>query len=478
MKNKFYIIAALTLAYSYLFYQHDSGINFLIFNVLLITGLYINKPSCLKSRNCNIAAVGSLISAINLAWLHSDLAIAINLLSLFVLAGFSLNPQASFVVAFANSAYSVFVSVGKKILDHVKIENQTTSKKRSLSLGNFLSYTVPVIIFVIFLSLYTTGNPIFEASISHFLGSSFDMISFGWVFFTVGGFWLIFSFFYQTQLTKLVYFDNNTSDPLSRKRQRKTQSFNPLFLKYEHKAGWISLGLLNLLILLFNLIDAIYLMSGKLPDGLSYSAFVHQGVNTLILSILLAITLVMYFFRGNLNFFKNNQHLKLMAYVWILQNIVLLMATAYKNGIYIAEYGLTYKRIGVYFYLLLALAGLLTTYVKVYTIKTNWYLVRKNAWIFYTAVLVATFFNWSGIVTSYNLNKFQGEKLDTQYLISLPATNLGQLFGALQDASVQLSKADQEKIIDKMKVFIKKHESQDWQSWNFIESSIYQTINQ
>ena len=41
MKNKKYIVAGFTLAYSYLFYYQGAGINFLIFNILLIAGLYM-----------------------------------------------------------------------------------------------------------------------------------------------------------------------------------------------------------------------------------------------------------------------------------------------------------------------------------------------------------------------------------------------------------------------------------------------------
>ena len=257
-------------------------------------------------------------------------------------------------------------------------------------------------------------TPFFEASVDGFFGRGFDLISFGWLFFTLSGFWLVFSFFNPTEITKLVNFDENTPDNLLREKTGKDhqikRDFSLLHLKYEYKTGWLSFGLLNLLILLFNFIDIFYLLSGQLPNDVSYSAFVHQGVNTLILSIVLAITLVMYFFRGNLNFFRNNRKLKIMAYLWILQNILLLGATAYKNGLYIAEYGLTYKRIGVYCYLLLALAGLITTYIKVYQVKTNWFLVRKNAWIFYAVMIIATFFNWARIVTAYNLDKFQGEK--------------------------------------------------------------------
>jgi len=477
MKYKIYIITGLTLAYSYLFYHQNAGLNFLIFNTLLIVGLYFNKPSIRHSLPCNFAAMGSLLSATSIAWHHSGLAVFANILSLLVLAGFSLKPNASLVIALANSLYSLVVSLGEKLLKIPNAEGSKAPAQNGLSLGNFLSYTVPVILFLVFLFLYAAGNPVFHASVDGFLGRSFDMISFGWLFFTLSGFWLMFSFFNQTVVGKLVSFDESTPDQLYRKKGVSIGDFNLLHLKYEHKTGWISFGLLNLLLFLFNFIDVAYLLAGKLPEGVSYSAFVHQGVNTLILSIILAITIVMYFFRGNLNFFKSNHKLKVMAYAWILQNAMLLMTTAYKNGLYITEYGLTYKRIGVYFYLLLALGGLLTTYIKVYQVKTNWFLFRKNAWVCYAVMITATLFNWSGIVTTYNLEKLKQKKTDIAYLVSLPDTNLTQLYEALGNPAYQLNNGEEAMIMDKISGFVQRYESQEWPSWSYSDYHIYQTIN-
>ena len=161
MKNLNYIIIGLTLAYSYLFYQQSAGINFLLFNILLIACLYAIKPSLWGEMRCNIAAAGSLITSLNVAWHASDLAIVANLLSLLALAGFSLHPQSSFVVAFSNSVYSMTVSLGKKLLKIPVLEGKEAPVKNGLSLGHFLSYTVPVIIFLIFFFLYAAGNPVF-----------------------------------------------------------------------------------------------------------------------------------------------------------------------------------------------------------------------------------------------------------------------------------------------------------------------------
>ena len=146
--------------------------------------------------------------------------------------------------------------------------------------------------------------------------------------------------------------------------------------------GGYCLPLLNGLLLFFHISDIFYLITDRLPEGMSYTEYLHQSVNTLILSIVLAIAIVMYFFRGNLNFWQNNRRLKTLTYLWIAQNGVLVLTTAYKNFLYIEGWhGLTHKRIGVYVYLLLTMIGLITTYIKVEKVKSNWYLFRQNAWL-------------------------------------------------------------------------------------------------
>ena len=198
----------------------------------------------------------------------------------------------------------------------------------------------------------------------------------------------------------------------------------------ENLSGIILFVMLNTLLLILNVLDINYfLFNGKLPEGVNHKGFVHDGIGTLITSIVVAICIILFYFRGELNFHKQNKWLKIMALIWILQNAFMIFSTAYRNNLYIDESGISYKKIGVYVYLILALIGLATTFIKVVKLKTNWYLFRVNAAVYYYFIVFTCFFNWDIIITDFNINKHTVEhkKLEKYLLLDLSYKNLPQL---------------------------------------------------
>ncbi|HEX7755399.1 MAG TPA: DUF4153 domain-containing protein, partial [Niabella sp.] len=85
---------------------------------------------------------------------------------------------------------------------------------------------------------------------------------------------------------------------------------------------------------------------------------------------------------------------------------------------YIGSYGLTFKRVGVYLFLLLSATGLIYTTLKIRNQNTNIYLVNRMAWATYGTLIIGAAVNWSWIVTRYNLS--HASALDKSYIYSLP----------------------------------------------------------
>jgi Leucine-rich repeat (LRR) protein len=152
-------------------------------------------------------------------------------------------------------------------------------------------------------------------------------------------------------------------------------------------------------------------------------------VGILITSIILAITIILYYFRGRLNYKEGANHLKSLAILWIIQNAFMIFSTAYRTNMYVEEFGLSYKKIGVFVYLLLTFIGLITTFYKLRKSKSNWYLVRTNSWIWYALLILSPLLNWDVIITNFNLSKSFHEKkaLEKYYLADLSFKNLPQL---------------------------------------------------
>src|SRR5690606_34186702 len=102
--------------------------------------------------------------------------------------------------------------------------------------------------------------------------------------------------------------------------------------------------------------------------------------------------------------------------LWLILNGFLIISAVVQNTIYINALGLTYKRLGVYLFLILCAIGLYYSYRKIHFQKTNFYLVDKMSWTIFYSLIVCSFFNWGNIITKYNLTK---EEVDFSYLLHL-----------------------------------------------------------
>ncbi len=454
-----------SLLSSFLFYGQGAGLNFLLYSLVFITisfGLY---PVLRQSVSGWFIALGYLLTAMSIMWHHSWLAILLYLFSFIALAGFCAYPRTSLGIALPNGLYSAGLSFWRR-----EWLNRKEKPQGSLTPARVMSWAVPVAITVLFLMLYIGGNPAFAALLTQ---TEIEVISLGRIIFTLVSAYLLLAIFYPTGIKALIQLDQRTPNLLLRRRQAKKQrSFNTIGLKHEYRSGWLLFILLNGLLLLFNAVDTYHLWTGKLPQGVTYSEYVHQGVNALIVSIVLAIGIVMYFFRGNLNFYYRSRQLKLVAYAWVAQNVFLVLATAYKNSLYIDAYGFTQKRLGVYVYLLMTLVGLFFTYVKVRQIKTNAFLLRYTSWAFYAILAGLTLFNWPRFITKYNLTNLPAEQIDFHYLSRLSDHNLDLLADALKNPNYHIAANTRENIMNEISHFRYTEAQQDWRSWNYADRQV------
>ena len=428
MKKNDWLLTASVAVYSYLFYQQQLGINFLLFTILLIAFLFLRNKKVYQNKSWLIAATGSLISAFCIFYYGNGLSLLANIISLCVLSAFSINPKTSIVTSFFFSLYSIGASVVFMILDTIERNQNKKITDSKPVMVKVVLYVIPVLIAFIFFFMYKASNPVFNNFTEKI---NLDFISAGWIFFTLGGLCLLYGFFYHKKINVISDKDQLASNLLFAESTNENSIFkNFLSIDNEKLSGIILLLLLNILLFAVNILDLNFLwFDGTLPKDLSYSAFLHQGTGALISSIIIAILIILFYFRGGLNFYQGNKTLKVLAGLWIMQNAFMIISTAYRNNLYINEYSLTYKRIGVYIWLLLVLIGLVTTFIKIIKAKSNWYLFRTNGWLFYGVLLFSCFINWDLIVTNFNINRAEqkNKPLDTAYLVSLSERNIPQL---------------------------------------------------
>jgi len=281
----------------------------------------------------------------------------------------------------------------------------------------FKAWLLPVIIVLIFLIVYMSSSTLFSEVLTKLLPNLDFTVIFALL---IIGFFLLFNFMYilpipwlYTLNDKIGSWDNpakvNAADP---------QKNVHLYAAAHQKGAIITLSLLIGLLSLFLLVYGYELYQGIHATRLSKA--IHEQVNSIILSIIMAVAVIMYYIRPALR--KNSGYdnrnnnavrsgsgdanqatLHRLAYIWIILNILLVLSAALHNVAYIGRYGLTLLRIGVYIFLLLCLIGLYFTYRKIRDDRSAASLVAVMFKVFLLTIVLNSVINWSAVVTRYNL---------------------------------------------------------------------------
>lgn len=418
------VIAFLLFAYCLLFYLQVPGINFFIFNLLLVFAIGITKPECIRKPYWIGAATAVVLGGLSVFIYGNQLSVIASGIAVAALSAYSFSETKTILLAIVNSAYSFLCGWLLGLVRFFQKRNAASSSLRWGS-GAFIKIIVPALVLLVFAALYLNANPILAKLFSQV---NLDFISLQFFRFVIIGWALLYGLFYYQQIETVTVYDASRFSNLHCEQLTFTSWLSKkLPIKTEISIGFITLLLLNVLLLLVNILDVNYLFILKtIPADMTYSEYVHQGTNSLIASILLAIAILLYYFRGSLNFESDANGLRVVSFVWIVQNAILVYSTAYRNYLYIQEYSYTYKRIGVMLYLVMCVAGLAFTFYKLIQKKSNWFLVRSCSWLAFALLIILSFFNWDKFITEQNIviAGKQNRNLDKEYLLSLGYVNV------------------------------------------------------
>ncbi|MFH2143272.1 MAG: DUF4173 domain-containing protein, partial [Bacteroidota bacterium] len=242
-------------------------------------------------------------------------------------------------------------------------------------------------------------------------------------------------------------------------------------LRSENRTGIILVSLINALLLIINVIDINWIwFDFQLLEGMDLKQLVHEGTYLLILSILISMGIILFYFRANLNFYKRSKWLKYGVYIWILQNVILAVSVAIRNFHYINYFGLAYKRIGVLIFLVLTIIGLITLAYKILSKKTGFYMIKTNAWSVFFMMIFISFFNWDIIITKHNLNHRFPQNMEADFLLRMSDKTLHILSNEKEKFKTQpfLKNQNSVKILEKrIDQFIDIQSERSFFSWNY-----------
>ncbi|RPD50207.1 DUF4173 domain-containing protein [Hymenobacter sediminis] len=500
-----------------LFWNQEVGLNLALYTLFVVGATLAGLPryaAVWRSGYFWLMLAGTALSAGCVLVLGSGAAKLACVASMIMLLGYVNQPHLKLV------AFALLTAVGGAaralpgFLPYLWPSRQEAGAsnkwRRTRFYGRLL--LLPILIVVGFHILFSLANPRYDqlatavfARVGEWLAALLPAISVGHVLFfvlgltlTAGALVVVPFHFFQDQESRLGEFVRRQRDRVAsfgvRHPNFHARTFRSLDLRKEYLMALAVFGLVNALLLVVNIIDINWIWLGFAPTpGFDLTQFVHEGTYVLILSILVAMGIVLWFFRRNLNFYAPGlQVLRWGATVWVVQNAVLVISVGLRNYYYITYTGLAYKRIGVYGFLLLTLFGLGTVLLKIWQRRSAYSLVRLNGLAAYGVLLLLALGNWEIWMVRYNLSP-RFKDVDLGFLLEMPERVLPELAARQQvlqgmtrivisppgsyterrATPLEAQEAIQARIAAWRRNYPEYH---SWQSWTYAEASAYEQL--
>jgi Domain of unknown function (DUF4173) len=505
---KLILITAGAVLFNIIFWQEKLALNALLFDAFILWSVFYLYPAAFTKPAMKwllLAHIVALVTVLVHNTVLSKLAFSVTLLLVVVFTQY-LHRSVWYAAASAVGNYVLFIFSFFENVKQVK-----TGGIQSLGIRKTLRFAIiPLLIAAVFFLLYSFSNAIFQDAVKDMGAalSNFFTRCFTWFSWNRFGFLLLGIFVTGGLLLKMHsnYFsekDFSQHNDLWRKknnlnRWKQSAMFDvlsvfmgrfangALALRNENTVGIISLVMLNILLLFINAIDVVYVWFGfTYTPNLDLKEYVHEGTGMLIFSIVLAMAVLLFFFRGNLNFYKNNKWLRYGAYGWIVQNAILVVSVLLRDYYYIQHMGLAYKRIGVLVFLSMVLMGLITVLIKIHQRKTSYYLLRVNGWFAIVLLVAASCIHWDEAMAKYNIAHKNTVPLDVKFLLTLSDKTLpliekhqdilNSTATTINDEGSYLyrsSLTEKQLFEQRKKNFLEEQKKYSWLSWNVTDAYV------
>ena len=512
---KMLLLTAGAVLFNTLFWEEKIAVNAMLFAVFIVSSVFYLYPAAFNGPIVKWLLVAHCLTIATVIFHNTNLSKLAFMVTLLLVITFSQYRHRSVGYAAASGVMNYLLAIPAffSTLAGLKL-NHPGGAGIGKSIRLLL---IPLLLLCLFFLLYQYANAMFKTllndmgiALQHFFNTIFSWFSLSRFVFFITGLLLTTGLLLKSRITYFSEKDVSRKDDLTRtkhsllKWQRSSWfdllslflgrfASGVLALRNENRTAVTSLFLLNILLLCINVVDVVYVWFGfKYNNDINLSDYVHEGTGLLIFSILLAMVLLLFFFRGNLNFYKRNKWLRYGAYAWLLQNGVLVISVLFRDYYYIVHYGLAYKRIGVLVFLLMVLVGLITVFYKIHQRKTAYYLLRVNGWCVMIVLVISSGVHWDETIARYNLARKDTIALDVKFLLTLSDKTLpllgnnatvleGNLInqtGTEGEPFYRSALAPKQVFENRKKAFFEARQRHSWLSWNRADEQVYWLLTQ
>ncbi|WP_342712213.1 DUF4173 domain-containing protein [Bradyrhizobium sp. B124] len=453
--------AALALAAlaDWLFYDQNAGLSVVLFAFALASvSLAANVGHVARHRRpiAGAIVVAGLLPALEEV---NAVSLAFAILALGTALALTTNPCLDSVIRGAASLVDLLLISPFRLFRDVVSAFDLPGLTRG-----FILWFVPLLLGTVFVFLFVAANPVLEVWISQLNpGNPAASLSLGRTLFWILVLALVWPFVH-------VKWRRYTNVAASGPRSSAQGPAEPDHFIDLLGAGTIlrSLILFNLLFSIQTILDAIYLWgNATLPAAITYASYAHRGAYPLIVTALLAAAFVLVAMRPG-GPAEQSRVIRPLVYLWVGQNVLLVISSMLRLDLYVQTYLLTYWRVAAFVWMLLVAVGLILILVRIALRASNEWLVRGNLLVLTIVLYVGSLINFAAVVADYNVSHSReasgsAVSLDMDYLIQLGPNALPAI-----DQAIQLRYANPV-LVSRRNSLVEQQRQQmaSWRGWSF-----------
>ncbi|UVK39677.1 DUF4173 domain-containing protein [Mesorhizobium sp. AR10] len=432
---RFGIAVLLVALADFFFYGQPAGITVLLFAILIAAAVVAVHPAAFSDGRVWLKPAALFVALLPLVENVSVLSFAIALAAMVIFA-LSLTGRLRLRPARIAGQVALFLLAApfRLIRDFFRWRQAARHfGRRRIRLAAIAVWIMPLTLGAVFLALFGAANPVIDYWFSLIdLMALLDLIQLLRIAFwlvVLAGVWA----FLRPRLPRFLRRIPRATAPALVGAAPETKA-TPIIedIIFGKAAILRALVVFNLLFALQTGLDATYLWGGvALPDGLTYAAYAHRGAYPLIVTALLAAGFVLAALRPG-SATSGDPLIRRLVYVWVAQNIVLVISSILRLDLYIGIYALTYWRIAAFVWMGLVAAGLALIIGRIALRKSNEWLLSANLLTLSATLYACCFINFAATIANFNVDHSlemsgTGTPLDTQYLHSLGAVAMPAL---------------------------------------------------
>jgi hypothetical protein len=232
-----------------------------------------------------------------------------------------------------------------------------------------------------------------------------------------------------------------------------------------------SLVLFNAMFAVQTALDVAILWGGRgLPEGVSFASYAHRGAYPLVATALLSGALVVLAMRPGADAARSKP-IRALVYVWIAQNVALVVSSFYRLDLYVRVYSLTYWRVAAFVWMALVALGLVLIVVQVAGRRSTRWLLTANVVAAAGTIYLTSFADLGYLIADFNLRHCAavsrgGAVLDLHYLSSLGPDAIPALDEALASSGPLFASPSLSEIKTDLESSLRQSGG-DWRSWTF-----------